>query len=185
MTQQLGRAPPTPDEPGQRADHPQLWAQRVAAAAGEAAAWREESGPVPAGTTAGAEETEEAPAVPETLRKREGTSQRDVCPPRCFRRPGGSLCEAGNTGGCPDRRDRLGGREAGDVFVLARPRLAGGIRSRAVHGVSLEVRRLCSFSPSPAPVTGTQPHLGSRGLGSVAGGPPSRARVALRLPPCQ
>lgn len=70
MTQQLGRAPLTPDEPGQRADHPQLWAQRVAAAAGEAAAWREESGPVPAGTTAGAEETEEAPAVPETLKKK-------------------------------------------------------------------------------------------------------------------
>lgn len=38
--------------------------------AGETVAWTDESGPVPAGPTGVAEEKEEAPAVPETLKKK-------------------------------------------------------------------------------------------------------------------
>lgn len=52
---------------------------------------------------------------------------------------------AESTDRCPDRLDRLGGRKAGDVFVPVRPRLAGGIKSRGVSGVSPEAEKALQF----------------------------------------
>lgn len=178
-----------------RADHPPRGRPRCCR---EAVARRDESGPVPAGTTAGAEGKEEAPAGPETLKKKRRSFPERRLPPAMLQKTRQEPVweedkhHGGEHGQMSGRLDRPGDREAGDVFVLARPRLAGGVRSRGVRGVSRRSRGLCSFSPSPAPGTGTQPGLCSCDLGSVSGGPQlgsttegpaPGAHVALRLPP--